>query len=300
MPSSVLRAAARARRPSSGRARPESRSGKTSSRVLQRGGYPTGIRGSTSLTAHRCHPLLFSAPKRFAMALDSAARAPPHPALAHLTPTPRLLRLPQRDVAEPAPRAPTQLLRPFMAPAATKAAVVPKEAVGWPTSSSPGCGRSTDSSASDDNWQHASWDRTRPASETPETGDAAPERPAPVAVPGFSWQRPPRVSSPAVTPREAGGGTLPRHSPGKSSSARSSAKRSPSKNFGPSATTSQDAMTGRSPRRAAPDRSVLVPFDDPPFRPERTGPQALPEDVLQVARARSNPNPNPNPNPFPA
>lgn len=214
----------------------------------------------------------------------AAARAPPHPALAHLTPTPRLLRLPPREVAEPAPRAPTHLLRPFMAPAAMKAAGVHKEAARWPTSSSPGRGRSTDSSSSDGNWQHASWERTRPAGETHETGDAAPERPAPVAVPGLPWQRPPRTFSPAVTPREAGGGTLPRQSPGKSSSARSSAKRSPSKTSGP------DETTGGSPRRAAPDRSVLVPFDDPPFKPERTGPQALPEDVLQVAHARSNPS----------
>ena len=29
-----------------------------------------------------------------------------------------------------------------------------------------------------------------------------------------------------------------------------------------------------------------MPFDEPPFRPERTGPHALPEDVLQAARAQ--------------
>ena len=230
--------------------------------------------------AARCQPRLG------AKATMATHHAPPHPALAHLAPTPRLLRLPQRDVAEPAPRAPTHLLRPFMAPAATKAAGVRKEeAVGWPTSSSPGCGRSTDSSSSDGNWQHASWERTRPTGVTHEAGDAAPERPPPVAVPALPWQRPVRAFTPAVTPREAGGGTL--LSPGKSSSA----KRSPSKNVGP------DETTGGSPRRAAPDRSVLVPFDEPPFRPERTGPQALPEDVLQVC-TRSNPSRPARPRPL--
>ena len=216
------------------------------------------------------------------MALASAR----HPALAHITPTPRLLRLPQREVAEPAPRAPTHFLRPFMAPAATKAGGL-EEAAGWPTSSSPGCGRSTDSSSSDGNWQHASWERARPAAETHQTADAAAkerERPPPVAVAALPWQRPPRAFSPAVSPREAGSGGGPspqRPSPAKSPSAKSS-KRSPGKSIvGP------DAMTGGSPpRRAAADRSVLVPFDEPPFRPERTGPHALPEDVLQAARAQ--------------
>ena len=193
------------------------------------------------------------------MALASAR----HPALAHITPTPRLLRLPQREVAEPAPRAPTHFLRPFMAPAATKAGGH-EEAAGWPTSSSPGCGRSTDSSSSDSNWQHASWERARPAAETHQTADAAAkerERPPPVAVAALPWQRPPRAFSPAVSPREAGGGPSPqRPSPGKSPSAKSSSKRSPSKTVvGPDATTS-----GSPARRAAADRSVLVPFDEPP------------------------------------
>ena len=215
------------------------------------------------------------------------ALAARHPALAHITPTPRLLRLPQREVAEPAPRAPTHFLRPFMAPAATKAGGH-EEAAGWPTSSSPGCGRSTDSSSSDGNWQHASWERARPAAETHQTADAAAEereRPPPVAVAALPWQRPPRAFSPAVSPREAGGGGGPspqRPSPAKSPSAKSS-KRSPGKSIvGPDATTG-----GSPPRRAAADRSVLVPFDEPPFRPERTGSHALPEDVLQVrVRAR--------------
>ena len=212
--------------------------------------------------------------------------APPHPALAHLTPTPRLLRLPAApQLAEPTLCAPTHLLRPVVASAGqTHKSCVP----GWPTPSSPG--RSTDSS-SDGGWQHASWERPRPGGETHETNpgdqgvEATPERPPPVAVPGLT------TPSLAVTPREAGGGTLPWQSPVRLlSSGKSSAKRSPSKKFD---VTTGDVTTGGTPRRAAPDRSVLVPFDDPPFRPERTAPQALPEDVLQAARARSNPSRSP-------